>query len=302
MSDVYQMNGSVRVQGRPGVNSEDGKNWCYTYTFIPTLSGDVCDLTILTEDTGATLWPGPLSFNPEINPTSGPAGSVKKGVIVTNGTIETDGAFKPEANEAPYTRGKVNGREQDASESTDRLNIKFDPCLKTGKPFQVKLCMDEELDENDFVTFVPSFHDGSSPQSGDITPSDPLTITEILRLLAGVGSAVAPKLLGRVSNDERRKLIASAVRSDAKLSVTLALGGGDPEATIRGIVSMHGIGLVVDTIRPQALVEALGARSVVDSVSGPSVLRLLGANAIAPALRELGIADEVVRLLNQSEA
>jgi hypothetical protein len=105
----------------------------------------------------------------------------------------------------------VDGDLPDPKQSTDELHIEFTPCLQPGTAFQLVLCFDEGLDENDFITFTPSAEDGSAIGGGDTIPSTPLTFADIIRILDGLVGAGASKLVGQKrSNKEKRNEIVRA--------------------------------------------------------------------------------------------
>src|SRR5687767_1668291 len=125
MSDVYEMNGYVRVQGRPGAHSEDGINWCYTFTFLANCSSPICDLSITTEDTGSSILPSPFALNPDINPQSPDEDDRKRGVMpgihVERGTFGKDGSYSADkaADQGTWTREKINGKDPDKAADAD---------------------------------------------------------------------------------------------------------------------------------------------------------------------------------------
>lgn len=307
MPDVYEMNGSVRVQGRPGAISQDGENWCYTYTFLVNLSSDLCDLSIVTEDTGAAVVPGFISLNPDINPQNPPPGSdLRPGIEITPGTIGTDGAFTPSPAPGPGApplprpvRQPVNGSGPNTQESADELKFQFTPCVPRRSALRIRLCFDEQLDENDFVTFIPSFADGSSTQSGDLTPATPLTLRDLIGLLGGVGGAVIPPLIGRTSNSQRRRQIAALVARDRQLAAMLKAPSREeaPPSAIRDALAREGLGAVLAQVPAEDIIRALGAKRVLDALGPKLVVESLGVETVVRSLLEAGLGEAVAARL-----
>lgn len=264
--DVYEMGGSVRVQGRPGVKSSDGVNWCYPFTFLANCSSPICDMSIETEDTGSPLLPGVFALNPDINPQEPDEDAKKKGVKpgikVERGTFAADGSYKPEAaqNQGKSTREKIDGKEPDKSKSADEVKLKFEPCIEKGKALRITLCFDEPLDENDYITFIPSFADGSSPQSGDAKPATAITLTDLLKILGQIGGAVVPMLGKRQSNEKKRETISRMFAENPKLA----------------------------KLAP-----------IADNVALADVIRRAGGEQIARELKNTGLSKEVMRRLEK---
>lgn len=296
MTDIFEMNGLVRVQGRPGAKSPDGKNWCYEFKFLVNTSSPVCDLSITTEDTGGALVPGVIALNPDINPETPEDRDVKPGIAVETGSVDGQGRYSKDAQQTGFGRGKIDGDDPDKTESADEVKLLFTPCIDPGKVIRIVLCFDEQLDENDFINFLPSSdrNAGTSFSSGDVKPSSVLKLEDLLKILAGVAGAAVKTAGTRTPNREKREVAAAMFRANPKLAEIAAAAR---PVDLGRIVRARGVDAVLDEVPAETLVHGLGAEAVIETLGADAIVRIVGADRLSAAVKAAGMAGDVAARL-----
>ena len=167
-----------------------------------------------------------------------------------------------------WRRGKRNGELDDPTETTDEIHIEFDPCLQPGEGFEITLCFDEQLDENDLIHFTPSDAKGAGIGGGDITASETISVADIIKILAGLAGSAASKTIGsgkRIPNRERRTAIAKLVASDEPLrSMVRELIGGETDLT--KVFDEKGIASVVNAVGPELVIRTMGTAKLAENI------------------------------------
>ncbi len=264
--------------------------------------------------------PGVIALDPDINPESPDEDDKKKvkdGIRVRRGSISKGGQNKPKAGtfvpdaeqpnertddkdrnrdwtsqdtkEGPlqpggWRRAKIDGDLPDPTESTDDMRIEFEPCLEPGEPFEVTLCFDEQLDENDFIHFTPSDKSGSAIGGGDTTASETLSVADILKILGSLAGAGASKLIGarkKVTNKTRRREYATRIVNDRQLlKLVHELAPNGPARSLSEVV------------------DEFGSAAVLAAFGADRIIRTIGTKELVKNLKELGLDDEVKEALD----
>ena len=333
---AFEMKGNVRVQGRPGHESDDDKNWCYAYLFVVNTNVPICDMSITTEDSGASFWLGALSMDPDINPECPKDSKVKDGISIRRGKFAdgntngiAKGTFIPDkvqpnatengennswnhedttnkkAGKGPlqpggWRRSKIGGELPDPKESTDEMKVLFEPCFNPGEGFEIRLCFDEQLDENDFITFNPTDKSGSSIVGGDTKPASVLSPADLLKLLGTILSTGSKLGMKKESNENRRIELVKLILEDPKLrhlvSSKLEITNKDDELLSTAIKRV-GLGVYLDAVSITDIIDNYGTVRILEAIDPNDIVNNLGLKMLVKAIRDNEMETDIKILL-----